>query len=309
MGIALILVSFVYIIFAVIMIAIASKGIKSKLYVLFFVIFFAVIPFHRMIFIKTLFFFYSKEPLEVIHETVEKPISVYWEDKVTPGFNKFDREGMVRHYLDGVHVKVLAMNGKDGKYYIYRATEKDYEKSNELLLEYEKAKSMYLIQKEISDNYLEELRKARKQENIIKIDKNKPVFVELRKRLKITEDLRNKYDVFKKNEDKKVLSKGQVLLSKTFLKQVNYKIEWAFVSESRFVNTEDKILYGDKISIVDLSAKKVIAYSKRYMAYAGLISKFSGQQPKFDYKLGRETLQHFDDEILFYKFLLGTASR
>jgi len=119
MGIALILVSFVYIIFAVIMIAIASKGIKSKLYVLFFVIFFAVIPFHRMIFIKTLFFFYSKEPLEVIHETVEKPISVYWEDSVYPGFDEIEREALVHNLLDGVNLKILAVNGEDGNIYIY----------------------------------------------------------------------------------------------------------------------------------------------------------------------------------------------
>ena len=42
---------------------------------------------------------------------IEKPISIYWEDNVYPGFNKEDRELMIINYLDGVHLKTMALNG------------------------------------------------------------------------------------------------------------------------------------------------------------------------------------------------------
>jgi hypothetical protein len=58
-------------------------------------------------------------PKTKIVKKVEYPQSIYWEDNVYPGFSKQDRELMIINYLDGVHLKTMALNGNDGKVYLY----------------------------------------------------------------------------------------------------------------------------------------------------------------------------------------------
>lgn len=65
-------------------------------------------------------------PKTYIGKKVKYPISIYWEDNVYPGFNKEDRELMIMNYLDGKHLKMMALNGPDGKIYVYRAKEGEY---------------------------------------------------------------------------------------------------------------------------------------------------------------------------------------
>lgn len=71
---------------------------------------------------------------------MESPISVYWEDNVWPGFDEYGRHWMVKNYLDGKHLKVLALNGEDGRIYLYRANKKTFADSNKLLPAYMKTK-------------------------------------------------------------------------------------------------------------------------------------------------------------------------
>ncbi|WP_457743249.1 hypothetical protein [Sulfurimonas sp.] len=61
----------------------------------------------------------APNPKTYIGKKVEYPISIYWEDNVYPGFSKADRELMIINYLDGVHLKTMALNGDDGKIYVY----------------------------------------------------------------------------------------------------------------------------------------------------------------------------------------------
>ncbi|OHD91172.1 MAG: hypothetical protein A2W83_00350 [Sulfuricurvum sp. RIFCSPLOWO2_12_43_5] len=65
-------------------------------------------------------------PSTYISKTVEYPESIYWEDNVYPGFNAEDRKLMIMNYLDGVHLKTMALNGEDGKIYVYEAKENDF---------------------------------------------------------------------------------------------------------------------------------------------------------------------------------------
>jgi len=65
-------------------------------------------------------------PKTKIIKKVEYPISIYWEDSVYPGFNKEDRKLMIINYLDGKHLKTMALNGPDGKIYVYSAKEGDF---------------------------------------------------------------------------------------------------------------------------------------------------------------------------------------
>jgi len=61
----------------------------------------------------------SPQPKTLIKKKVEYPISIYWEDNVYPGFSLADRELMIANYLDGVHLKTMALNGDDGRVYVY----------------------------------------------------------------------------------------------------------------------------------------------------------------------------------------------
>lgn len=68
-------------------------------------------------------------PKTFIKRAVYNPGSIYWEDNIYPGFNEEDRLLMIRNYLDGVHLTTMALNGPDGKIYLYTATEKDWQTS------------------------------------------------------------------------------------------------------------------------------------------------------------------------------------
>ena len=68
----------------------------------------------------------APNPKTYIGKKVEYPLSIYWEDNVYPGFSKADRELMIINYLDGVHLKTMALNGDDGKIYVYRAKEGEF---------------------------------------------------------------------------------------------------------------------------------------------------------------------------------------
>jgi len=62
----------------------------------------------------------STRTLQEIKRTVDAPGSVFWEDNVWPGYDAKYRLWMIDHLLDGTHLDTLAMNGDDGKIYLYR---------------------------------------------------------------------------------------------------------------------------------------------------------------------------------------------
>jgi len=93
----------------------------------------ATLPFtYDIVITNLLSLYYCKiappNPKTKIEKRVEYPISIYWEDNVYPGFNKEDRELMIINYLDGEHLKMIALNGPEGKIYVYRAKEGEYER-------------------------------------------------------------------------------------------------------------------------------------------------------------------------------------
>ncbi|MBN2426896.1 MAG: hypothetical protein JXK94_01010 [Deltaproteobacteria bacterium] len=71
-------------------------------------------------------------PKTFIKKTVELPESIYWEDNIYPGFDEKDRLLMIRNYLDGVHLKTMALNSPDGTIYLYTATDGDWKTSREI---------------------------------------------------------------------------------------------------------------------------------------------------------------------------------
>lgn len=71
-------------------------------------------------------------PSTYISKKVEYPKSIYWEDNIYPGFNAEDRKLMIMNYLDGIHLKTMALNGNDGKIYTYETNASVWEKLKSL---------------------------------------------------------------------------------------------------------------------------------------------------------------------------------
>lgn len=86
------------------------------------VAFVALFPAYDIIIQMSLLKYYdiTRQPLQQIARTVDVPGSVYWEDNVWPGYDENYRLWMIDHLLDGEHLDTLAMNGPDGKIYLYR---------------------------------------------------------------------------------------------------------------------------------------------------------------------------------------------
>lgn len=81
---------------------------------------FILIPTYDIVITNVLAGYYClTTPSTYIKKKVEFPESIYWEDNVYPGFNEEDRKLMIINYLDGKHLKTMALNGDDGKIYVY----------------------------------------------------------------------------------------------------------------------------------------------------------------------------------------------
>lgn len=84
----------------------------------------------------------SPHPKTYITEKVEYPKSIYWEDNVYPGFSEEDRKLMITNYLDGVYLNTMALNGNDGKVYVYECS-----KDSKLYAQYTQEKKIQNEQK------------------------------------------------------------------------------------------------------------------------------------------------------------------
>lgn len=274
MGIVLLIVCLGYLILAAIIFFITKKLVKSKIIVVLVALVLILYPFRRVIFYQTLFYFYDRTPLQEIHQTVASPESVYWEDNVWPGFDEYGRHWMVKNYLDGVHLKVLALNGDDGKIYLYRATAEDFAGSNK----------MRPAVQEVTDKYDDVWNR-----------RTKGIVSASRHDIDILTEFRDQ----RKKEAEPIFKRPEIYSSTQELPPMHYRIEFNLLPKSLVINNDYKMLHADRISIIDAQSNQEIAYSQRYMAHAGFISKFSGQQPKFDMKIGDKQAYKFDDRVLF----------
>jgi hypothetical protein len=121
MGIILSFFYLLWILLGVFVFTIGGRTVKDKIAVL---VFFTIVPTYDIIITNLLSAYYCcytpPIPKTKIIKKVEYPISIYWEDNIYPGFNKKDRINMILRYLDGEHIKTIALNAPDGKHiYLY----------------------------------------------------------------------------------------------------------------------------------------------------------------------------------------------
>lgn len=114
---------FLYVIAAVAVIALVRRYLTTNRWVTIVLMAIALLlPTYDIIITNVLgtYYCYSEpNPKTLIKKKVEYPLSIYWEDNIYPGFNIEDRKLMVMNYLDGKHLQKMALNGDDGKIYVY----------------------------------------------------------------------------------------------------------------------------------------------------------------------------------------------
>lgn len=142
------LIILAYIAVALLLIWLVKRFIQKKWLNNVVTVVLILLPFYDIILTKIFGNYYcmtEPNPKTYIKHTVENPSSIYWEDRIYPGYTKEDRELMIMNYLDGVHLQIMALNDANGSIHLYRATKKDWQKTNAIT---EKGSKYYSIMKE-----------------------------------------------------------------------------------------------------------------------------------------------------------------
>lgn len=157
MGIILVPLYILYIwAVALVVILVRRFAKKSKSVTAILIAIGLLLPTYDIIITNVLGAYYCKadpNPQTFIKEKVEYPESIYWEDNIFGGFDAEDRKLMVQNYLDGVHLKTMALNGEDGKIYVYEVNSSTWEKLKPL--EKERSQSYYDMADAIAQNIMQ----------------------------------------------------------------------------------------------------------------------------------------------------------
>ncbi len=207
-------------------------------------------------------------PKTKIEKKVEYPISIYWEDNVYPGFSKQDRELMIKNYLDGVHLKTMALNGDDGKIYVYnrKVSKKEYLNiSNQISSLSKKIKRMQEIQKDRQDKqYIRDINKLYRDRETLQAKQTKLI---------------NSSPISEK------------IYTKSTMPKTNYTVTFNEIHLNTFAR---KFLYSDETKVIENSTNKVIAYNRRYMRFFYTLQPdFVGDRYYYPHAVCGENSQYF----------------
>ncbi len=239
----------IYIGLAVFLYNFTKKRFSHKKYIPKLVLaFFILFPTYDIFITYILSGYYcSTTPSTFINKTVEYPQSIYWEDNVYPGFNEEDRKLMIRNYLDGMHLKKMALNAPDGKIYVY-TREVPTEKYNEIDKELKVARKTY---KNFNTKF--------KQPNLL--EENEPLWLELRDKKieakKIVDEIEKQ-----KNSLIESYSVKERIFTKQSMPKLNYTVTFNEVKLNFFSRN---FLYSDVTEITDNTSNEVVAQNQRIM--------------------------------------------
>ena len=259
----------IYIVLAIFFYKFTKKRFSDKKYISKLAIaFFILLPTYDIIITNILGGYYCLTTSSTyINKKVEYPESIYWEDNVYPGFNAEDRKLMVMNYLDGVHLKTMALNGDDGKIYIYETNASVWEKLKPL--EKERGQPYYDMVNAIAQHIMETSEEVYTKETMPKTNYT-VTFDEIKlnplSRMFLYSDEMNIVD----NNTKKVVAKNQRVMKLLYnitprLRQIYYNPEpmcgenksidnWFFgyltydKNDGKVIQT-DKVLYSTKLMI------------------------------------------------------------
>ncbi len=266
-----------------------------------------MIPFWRGILIHTLMFNYKihNSPLQQINRTVEKPESVFWFDEVWPGFDDYGQRMMIENYLDGVHLKKLALNDGMGNVNVYQAVADDLVLSKKIYLTWQKSKKkeeeqlQYINSLGLDYNAKEKLLKEKNSE-----------YYKLHKLLKEQRvgggRLFKLYKEQLKKDISQIIRRAQSYRLSEFLSQHAHEFDYKVnIHRQHLPEWQEKYIWADKITIFDVHKNEVIGYSKRclrinttkfwFWDIKYLIAHFV----KYSEGIGDYRVYQFDDKVLF----------
>lgn len=235
----------------------------------------------------------SHSPLQQINRKVDRPQSVLWIDEVWPGFDDYGRHWMVKNYLDGVHLQMLALNDGKGKIHVYQANPEDYAERDRLRPEIEATrKAIKALHEELHRNRGEQRdggelgRTYREQE------------AAFRPRLKTYEEAWER-DLARIIARAKVYPSAEGQLPAD-LPPFAYQVR---LHRLHLPEWQEEFAWCDQIDIVDNSKQETIAFSKRCLGYRTRLPLFKEMGGSGPFSRGRllgdERAYSLDDKVLF----------
>lgn len=277
----LVVIGYLFVGFVLLWVVKTLTGSKKAVWVV--AVLLLVGPFWHPLFCSLLFKIIVREPLQEIHQTVEAPESVYWQDDVWPGFDAYGRRWMVEQYLDGVHLKTLALNGEDGKIYLYRAEGDTFTESERM--------------RPARDRKNREI-EAMEQE-AMDIGRNKGNNQELWRRIREIKKEALEFCAYtesRKKELQEIMNRVEVYDSPSRMPPMRYQVTFMLLDNWW---REREIYHADQITITEAASGKVIASSRRYMAFGFWLSDMGGATEKYFKIVGEKKAYEFDDKVLF----------
>jgi hypothetical protein len=238
------------------------------------------IPCWVLLFFAVLFEVVAREPLQEIHLTVTSPESVYWHDEVWPGFDATGRTWMVEQYLDGIHLKALALNGDNGTVYLYRADEETFAEARRL--------------RPARDQEQKEIEAMEEDERRIESSGGDTTAIRDRIR-KIERPASAAYANAMKEAHQGIWDQVEVLQSPAQLPPMRYRVHFEPLD-----HWWQKIGLGhtDRIAIIETASGKEIAWSQRYIQVP-LSWFFFKKPPKYLSGPGNQYPYQLDNTVLF----------
>jgi len=247
-------------------------------------------PFWDIFVSKAIMWNYSRHnnPLQVIDRTISSPESVLWIDNVWPGHDEYSRYHMVASYLDGIHLKTLAIKGEDAQIYLYRATKDDFAESEKIQPQHEKLSLK-----------IERLEKEAKTVGRNGGD-NKKLWKVIRQ-IHEPEIKQLGYKKIREKEIRKIFANPIIYKNVNEIPLTNYHVTF---NRNCLPEWQEKFVWCDEVTIFDNIKNEKIAFSKRCMGYSPMtgVNPVSSS-PKSFYggsRLGDERAYSFDDKVLFH---------
>jgi uncharacterized membrane protein (DUF485 family) len=240
-------------------------------------------------------------PLQKIIRTVENPGSVLWLDDVWPGFDEYGRHWMVESYLDGIHLTSLALNGDDGKIYMYQASVEDFLESERIRPEHERLeKNIAALRQRIKGI----LKKHEGNPSLKKDEMWKKYHQDTKQLWLKSKELESKikklgYKKIRKQEIDRIYAKPVVYDSPADLPPINYRVHF---QRLRLPDWQEKFVWCDEIAVQDVHQNEEVAFSKRCLGYtldAAKVVYYTGVGKFGGARLGDERAYSFDDKVVF----------
>lgn len=253
----------------------------------------SIIPFWDGILSKGIMWKFEKQnlPMMKIIRTVTDPHSVLWIDQVWPGFDEYSQRVMIETYLDGVHLKKLALNDGKGNILLYQVSSEQFLMLNSLLSDIENLQ-------EKTNSILNRISVLKKEGGDVS-----NLVSELNERLRPVSSKKVKlYQLERQKVTANILATGtafelpQIELT-DFIKKFEYSVE---INEIPLAEWKQRFIWCDEISINDNKNRERIAFSKRCLGFSPKfgINPVGKSQPFYGgTRIGNYDAYGFDDSV------------